>query len=606
MQVGTLAVQHLFERDIHYSVPLYQRPYVWNEDDQWRPLWEDLRPLAETIAQGKLARAHFMGASVQDRQTVPPGTIETRLLIDGQQRMTTLQLLLKAFHDIVAARGNEPYALAIDKLVSNNHPLSTEVFQKFKIWPTNADRDDFRAVMTASGRVDLLKELGVSAAKRRVNRSIPDAYLYFTEEIESWLAEDPEKADARIAALYSAIRDNVRLVVIDLDEKDDAQMIFETLNARGTPLLSADLVKNSLLNEVQAEGGDVGLAYETYWQKFDSDAAFWRALVGRGHAQRARIETFLQHTLTLLSGSVVSAGHLYSAYRDFAKSPTGGSAIDRLDKFRVYGAIFKRLQGEHHEPRINAFFDRLRTLDVVTAWPFLLALFERFEHETKVLEAVLTALESFLVRRVVCRLSTRSYNEMFAGLTAELLKDAANAPAAVRSYLLSGTAETDRWPRDEEFRSAWISNPLYENLTRPRMRLLLEALEEETRSKFAEETAVPKGLTIEHVMPRGWREHWALPPGLAAEMRDRAVHRIGNLTLVNGRMNTHQSNRPWIDGGVPEGGKRSELAAHTVLFLNKALCQYGEWDEERIAARADELFDVAVKIWPRPETERWP
>lgn len=601
MQVGTLAVQHLFEKDVHYSVPLYQRPYVWNEDDQWRPLWEDLQALAETIAAGKPARAHFMGATVQDQPAVPPGQIETRVLIDGQQRLTTLQLLLKAFRDIVHARGNTPYALALEKLVANNHPLSTEPHQKFKIWPTNADRDDFRAVMKAADRSALLKDLG-AAGKTRLKRSIPDAYLYFTEEIGTWFASDEPSADKLIAGLYSAIRDNVRLVVIDLDEKDDAQMIFETLNARGTPLLSADLVKNSLLNEVQAAKGNAGEAYETYWRKFDTEAAFWRALEGRGHAQRARIETFLQHTLTLLTGSIVSAGHLYNAYRDYAKSPSAGTALERLEKLRVYGAIFRKLQDEYPDPRINAFFYRLRILDVVTAWPFILALFEQLEGKTEVVKAVLSALESFLVRRMVCRLSSRGYGPVFAGLTSSLLSQPASAAEAVKAFLLSGTAETDRWPGDEEFRTAWLSNPLYENLTRPRLRMLLEAMEEALRSKFAETHSVPKNLTVEHVLPQGWREHWKPPDGMTPAERDRVVHTIGNLTLLNDKLNPHQSNRPWIDGAAPESGKRHELEGHSVLFLNKALCQFEDWSEACIATRSSDLFGLAMKIWLRPES----
>jgi uncharacterized protein with ParB-like and HNH nuclease domain len=127
MQVGTLAIQHLFEKDVLYRVPLYQRPYVWNRDEQWQPLWEDLQRLAETLLAGGQPRAHFLGASVQDRPPVPPGQIETRLLIDGQQRLTTIQLFLKAFGDVVRPHGDQRYHQAISKLIRNNHPLSTHI-----------------------------------------------------------------------------------------------------------------------------------------------------------------------------------------------------------------------------------------------------------------------------------------------------------------------------------------------------------------------------------------------------------------------------------------------------------------------------------------------
>jgi len=598
MQVGTLAVQYIFDKDVLYTVPLYQRPYVWSESEQWKPLWEDLQNLADTIADGKPARAHFMGASVQDKRPVPPGQMEVRTLIDGQQRLTTLQILLKAFRDLVAARGNEPYLRAVDKLVRNNHPLSTAPHEQFKIWPTNADRDDFRAVMDCAGRAALLDSFGIKRSSKRVGRNIPDAYLYFTNVIEAWLQEIPASTDKKIAGLYSAVRDNVRLVIIDLDDKDDAQVIFETLNARGTPLLSADLVKNSLLNEVQAENGSAETAYEQYWRKFDTEASFWREQIGRGHAQRARIETFLQHTLTLLTGNVVSAAHLYASYRDYSESGQGGTAIERLAKFQKYGAIFKRLQGEYAIKRINAFFERLRTLDVITAWPFILALFERHEGEPETVESILVDLESFLVRRMVCRLSTRGYGDVFAALTAKLDDDSGTAGAVVRNALLAGTAENDRWPNDKEFESGWVNNGLYENLTRPRLRMLLEAMEAGSRNHFAETQAVPKNLTIEHVMPQNWRAHWPLTPGVSAEDRDKVVQTIGNLTLLNEKLNPSQSNKPWMDGAIPDAGKQLALNAHSVLYLNKALCEYPDWNEERILARSKQLFVIALKFWP--------
>jgi len=336
MQVGTLAIQHLFEKDVIYHVPLYQRPYVWNEEEQWQPLWDDLRRLADALLTGKQPRAHFLGASVQDRPPVPPGHIETRLLIDGQQRLTTIQLFLKAFGDVVARSEDERYRRAIKKLIRNNHPLSTQPFETFKIWPTNADRTDFEAVMETSDRASLLKALGFRADAKTVGRNIPDAYLYFHATIAGWLDEtDSGTRNQKIAALYSAMRDNVRLVVIDLDEKDDAQLIFETLNPPGPPLLAADLVKNSLLRELQNAEENAENAYLKYWQQFDSDSGFWRTDIGRGHAKRARIEVFLQHALTLLTGEEVSAGqsplHSVSRLRDRTEGgdaawPAPGSA----------------------------------------------------------------------------------------------------------------------------------------------------------------------------------------------------------------------------------------------------------------------------------------
>ena len=128
--------------------------------------------------------------------------------------------------------------------------------------------------------------------------------------------------------------------------------------------------------------------------------------------------------------------------------------------------------------------------------------------------------------------------------------------------------------------------------------MLLEALEAGFRNEFAETKSVPKGLTIEHVMPQGWREHWRLTQGGTAEQRDRSVHTMGNLTLLNEKLNPHQSHRPWIDGDTLEDGKREALKNHSVLYLNKALLKFDDWSEAQIEERSKELFVAALKIWP--------
>lgn len=605
MQVGTLAIQHLFEKDVLYRVPLYQRPYVWKADEQWQPLWEDLQRLSEDLLSGKQPRSHFLGASVQDRPSVPPGQIETRLLIDGQQRLTTLQLLLRAFEDVVKLEEDSRYYQAIGKLIRNQHPLSTEDYESFKIWPTNADRDDYQTVMESADRADILKAYGIRSDAKSVGRNIPDGYLFFHDAIAEWLAENGgADKSKKIPALYSAIRDNVRLVVIDLDEKDDAQLIFETLNARGTPLLSADLVKNSLLSEIQDNGGDAERAYQKYWHAFDKDAPFWRAEIGRGHARRARIEIFLQHVLTLLTGDDVSAAHLYAAYRDFSLGPNAESPEERIKTIKRYGEIYREIVEGHEAPRIKTFLDRLKVMDIGTAYPFLLKLFDVLGARVDLLTEVLSDMESFLVRRMICRLSTRGYNRLFVDLIAEIEGAQDQIPRQIRDSLLSRTAEFDRWPSDDEFEKAWIKNPLYENLSRPRLRLILEAMEAALRSDFAETKDVPKNLTVEHVMPQTWQTNWPLP-GKASEAeethaRNELIHTIGNLSLLNEKLNPVQSNKAWAVEGDPDGGKKEALNGHSVLYLNKRLCEHDSWNETKIEERSLTLFENAKKIWAIP------
>lgn len=175
---------------------------------------------------------------------------------------------------------------------------------------------------------------------------------------------------------------------------------------------------------------------------------------------------------------------------------------------------------------------------------------------------------------------------------------------AVRAKLLAGSAEVDRWPNDAEFRQAWTGAALYENLSRPRLRMLLEALEGGLRNDLADSRHVPRNLTVEHVLPQSWTAHWPLPEGAVVEVasgrRNRAVHTIGNLTLLNDRLNPLQSNRPWLTDPTVGPGKREGLQDNCTLFLNKALVKHDTWDEDTIAERAAVLFELARSIWPHP------
>lgn len=604
MLVAPLSVQNVFEHNIHHEVPLFQRPYVWKREEQWQPLWDDLRRLAEHIQAGHTPRAHFLGATVQEKRPTAPGHIEARLLVDGQQRLTTLQLLLQAFEDHLTAPEQDLYRQAVRNLTRNNHPLITSVQERFKVWPTNADRAHFRRTMEAGSPEALRKAYQKRADASDMEHPIPNAYLFFHGAIGDWLAEDGADTGARVRALYAAIRDNVRLVVIDLDDHDDAQLIFETLNARGTPLLASDLVKNLLLQEAEAANADAEDLYERYWRPFDEDASYWRTEIGKGHARRPRIEGYLQNLLTLRLREEVQASHLYAAYRDYSHAPVAGLVQDRLAELARYASTYRRLDGTDAPPRVRLFLERLATMDVGTAYPFLLELFQRLDMDSDALAAVLEDVESFLVRRMVCRLSTRGYNVLFIGLLAALQGDAAGIPAAVRGALLSGTAEVNRWPDDREFHTAWAGNPLYDNLTRPRLRLLLEGLERKLRgSKLSETDDVPRYLTVEHILPRSWEMHWPLPPDqptdIATDARNRAKHTIGNLTLLSERLNPSISNGPWRDTNGHKG-KRSALASHSVLHLNHQVCAEEDWNEETIAARVDALFDLTRAIWGRP------
>ena len=597
MEVGARNVKVIFEQSRRLVVPLFQRPYVWNLEDQWEPLWHDIEALSNRLIEGKDVRPHFLGAVVLDHVRKPTGHIETRTIIDGQQRLTTLQLFLEAFYDHCMARGDKRHADALRKLTRNDDPLSDDTDDDFKIWPTNVDRDHFRSVMEADSPSTLLKSFDKKGSAKTTGRRIADAYIYFHQAIETWVSTESADETKRIDILYQTIREHLQMVVIDLGRDDDAQMIFETLNARGTPLLPSDLVKNFLFHEILVSKQNLESLYAKHWRQFDEDDDYWRAQTGRGHAKRVRIDRFLQHFLTLKKQDEIEVGHLFAAYREFVRDGKA-DARQQLADLHSYATIFRSFDRFRAESREGRFFYRISAMDVGTAYPFLLELFQKFGAEEEAIQQTLVWLESFLVRRMICQLNTRGYNRLFIDLLQTLKGTATNLPNRVRDFLRASDAESNRWPSDTEFRSAWRDTPIYGVLVRERVRMVLEALEMQLRTAKSEKVTLQEKLTIEHVLPQSWVQHWPLPEGQdsdeAAEHRNRVLHTMGNLTLVTKKLNPAISNGPWKK-------KRPEIRRHSVLRLNLDLVDCDEWNEETIRSRSGELFDIARKLWPYPK-----
>lgn len=607
MDAGTLSIRNIFEQDRRHIVPLFQRPYVWRRETQWEPLWNDVSFLADNILAGRQVRPHFLGAIVLDQRPTQTGHVEMRLVIDGQQRLTTIQLLLEAFFDVCAHAAVENYQKALFKLVRNDDPLSSDPDEMFKVWPTNNDRENFRRVMAAGSPEELRLSYALRANAVSIGNQIGDGYMFFHGVVAAWLALDQGGAQERLKALYTTVRDHLRMVVIDLGEQDDAQLIFETLNARGTPLLPSDLVKNFLFHRAQAENDDPEPLYDRYWRSFDSDGAYWRAELGRGHAKRARVDIFLQHLLTLKTAEEVSVAHLYSTFKDFTLKGAASSAKEILTEIARYAKTYRSFDRQPPDSREHLFFERLAVMETTTAFPFLLELFSRHGSDKQQLTYVLLDVESFLVRRMVCQLSTRGYNRFFIELLQAINAGGADVRATVREFLMKSDAESARWPSDAEFGRAWTEDPIYRRLQRSRVRLVLEAIERQLRSKKTEMQPIPAKLTIEHLLPQAWRQRqeWSLPTENdapeAEARRDNLVQTLGNLTLLTSSLNPSVSNGPWITNGTRLKGKREAILKHTLLRLNNELQDYTEWNEETIRGRGAKMFGIAAQLWPHPD-----
>lgn len=613
MEAGKHNIKELFQKDVRYIIPTFQRPYVWNLERQWEPLWDDVRNLAEEYAErlveenGNHAIAeekvgtHFLGAIVLQQVPTPTAEIDRRDVIDGQQRMTTLQILLDAAQEVLEEDGYDKEAKRLRRLVTNDEDFA-EGDARFKLWPTLGDQDAFRAAMTnGQGTTQFGKSL------------IVQAHEFFSFQIREWLNSAELHDRSRLAdALHTALLGLLVLVVIDLKTGDDAYVIFETLNARGTPLLASDLVKNFILQSASAKGYDPDELYESYWATFEED--WWREDVQQGRITRPRIDVFLNYWLIARRFEEVASHNVFPLFRDYVTATLDNAEqranlTDVVRDIRHNGQTFRRLEATNgHTPEEQTFLYRWQTMEARVATPLLLELFsagtEQLTEKKKL--RTLRALESFLVRRTICRMTTKDYNRLFQELLSRLANNISHADEIVIDFLGGQTADSREWPSDEKVIRAMLDLPLYRLLTRGRTRMILEGLEEAMRTAKAEEPQVYRGrLTIEHILPQEWRGHWPLelledPEEYHRQIdtRERLKHTIGNLTLVTGKLNPALSNGAWE-------AKQIGLQEHSTLFLNKRLlAKWGaeSFGEAKIRERGLELAKLAIKVWPGPES----
>lgn len=361
MKPATHSLNELFGSDVRYVVPLYQRPYVWRRTSHWEPLWQDVLAVLEPYLEEEAStRSHFLGAVVLEQEATNPGEIERRLVIDGQQRLTTLQLLLSAASDEVARAGGERESRLLARLVSNDPDLGSGV-EQFKVWPTNADRAAFQAAMSGEGTATS-------------DSAIPEARKYFASVIREWLgAASEHDVPGRCDALRVVLTGLLHVVSINLEPGDDAQVIFETLNARGTPLLAMDLVKNAVFHRLERESPDAtDSLHHNVWEP-ELGRSYWREEQRQGRLKRPRAELFLMHWLAMQLGEVVAATELFSTFRarvlDSQRVPGTGQLIQELCNDAKVMRSFDEYPPTSVEGR---FFQRLGILDTTTVLPLAL------------------------------------------------------------------------------------------------------------------------------------------------------------------------------------------------------------------------------------------
>lgn len=611
MQAFTRSVFDLFSPKKRYLVPMFQRPYVWGLEKQWEPLWEDIRNKAQQHLDGAEAvDPHFMGAIVINQMQTFGAAIPAHEVIDGQQRLTTFQLFLAAFRDLSRSFGEEDIAADLQTNTLNSGKKASPE-EEFKVWPTRADQSAFMRCLKAGSRAALeaIYQPVVVRRKLQPRHKMVDAYLFFESSLRDFIMEGAENSpEERIQAVFSALQNSLQLVSIELETKDDPQVIFETLNARGEPLLSSDLLRNFIFLRARRQGLSANHLYDTYWHHFDGEPAedgntattFWKVEEQQGRLIRPRLDLFIQHFLSLKTGREVNVGRLFHDYKRWIEAEHPYANVEEeLKELNRYSKVFATFFVPDRTTPLGEFILRFqRFLDTNTVFPFLLYLEADSGLMTHDRAVILKDLESFMVRRIVCGLTEKGYNQLFLLLMRNLRDVPACSPQKSREMLLELQGDSRYWPNDTEFHKAWLNHPIYRSAkSQGRIEAMLRAIEDFAINEKGENVQIIGTLTIEHVMPQSWEEHWPLPADkdqvTARVERETLLHTFGNLTLLTQKLNSAVSNGAYAT-------KRPEIALQSKLQLNTHFQTCMAWDENAIRGRGEQLFKVAQREWPYP------
>ena len=535
-----------------FLVPIFQRRYSW-EKKHCQRLWDDIM----RIGANPGITSHFLGSIVYMQPGVGNiSTVPEFLVIDGQQRLTTLSLLLLALGEAIVETGSE---IGISPKQLSNYYLF------------NADEEGELRYKQLLTRHD--KETLLSLLERRepadASHRLVENYAFFEAKLR--------RADLDV--VFTGI---TKLMVVDIvlnREHDNPQLIFESLNSTGLSLSQADLIRNYVLMGQDLEFQE--RIYEEYW--FPMERRF-----GKEYAKK--FDRFIRDYLTLKMDQIPNVADVYDSFKMYVPSIESQAALERvIAEIARYSEYYVRIALlQEDEPELHACFEDIQELRVEVAFPFLLGVYEDWTqghiNKTELIE-ILRLVEGYVFRRAICGIPTNSLNKTFAALMQEV--DKSNYLESVK-VAFSRMASYRRYPRDYEFRQEFLVKDVYNFRGR---NYLLRKLENHERKE-----PVPiLAYTIEHVMPQTLSEDWE--DELGENFRDaqeKYLHTAGNLTLTG--YNPELSNRPFHEKQDMEGGFRD-----SPLRLNRSLAQAEKWDEEAIRERAKELAEKALKIWVYPE-----
>lgn len=621
MQPTNVNVRSLFGNKVQFRIPLFQRHYVWSMEDQWQPLWEDIgeKSNQRLLQQKRDKFTHFTGAIVIQQKPTNVDEVPKYEIIDGQQRLTTFQVILCALRDICISLEFSDIADEVKSYTLNAGMLSLDYKdEQYKLIPTEFDRFSLKALVNGSEGAALNDRKG----------RIRSAYNYFKQKIQSYA----EGERTKLLSLFHSVLNDFGLVQILIDSDDEPELIFESLNGRGKSLLQFDLLRNNLFLRTRISEEDRDSLYRDYWSHFET--VFWENEVNVGKRKINLSELFFQHFLMakIASDSVFPLFKTYQ--RDYRRTieDNHGSTYE-LSELCRYSKVYKDIIDSDNDSDIGRPMRFYKIFDITSLHSFVLFLKNEVNASASDLQYIFQILESYTLRRMLCTTQGhKNFNKFFSEVIKKLKANEFNIAKFI-SILSDQNSNTTKWPRDYEVKNSLHGHWAEINVNRNVIRYILYRIEllKRGENKFIEKDEIPfNQFTLEHIMPENWKQNWFLPlpegsvkyeaifsedykngnplwnyvpskDGLLDESylsafelaleRDGMRQSIGNLTVITGKLNSSLSNSSFKD-------KKESLFSNSTLLLNKGIYMNENWDVNQIREREDRLYANFCALWP--------
>ena len=621
LKTDFVSVHTLFSGPVQFVIPVYQRHYVWNEVDQWEPLWQDIIEIIEVNAKVEEAynrSSHFTGAIVTRHLPVRIGEVPRYEIIDGQQRLTTFQIILCAVADVCRSakltdnEGQAAEYLMNGGLLHNRHKPDRlrNSDEAYKVIPTQTDLNSFKALIDG----DISMSQG----------TIRDAYIFFKGKIEKYMRMGDSPRDQMTSLTYFFLH-SFGVAQIQITTGASSERIFESVNSRGRTINEFDHLRNNIFLKARVSAQDniraedqVTDFYKNHWQHFEDP--YWTKRLGPDDEEMLLSERFVQHFLMAKLGkSSIAHRDVFSVYeREYRAGLPEKWGVElefrELEKYsKVYRVMLdcnydsETCREFHSTGRMKLLTQRMefyKALNITSLYPFTLYIINELEIPYNELDKIFDILESYTIRRLLASSQgIRSYNEVFA----EVIKSVGKAklsPTELLDYL-SGLQEGDKCPNNEEVQSALAQcggTRISALLTRYIL-YRVELVKAASYNTIKGALRFDKSLTLEHVMPLRWQRNWPLSDpqnSRLVDARNWAKQSIGNLTLLTKETNKDLGNRNFSD-------KRGLLLEHSGLKLTQEIVyesvnpvrERERWDVAQIRAREEELSKcVCEEIWP--------